>query len=137
MTETASSLRARLKERRAAAAWWGVLALLVQVLVPLGQAVPVIGADGVPRTLVLCSATAPGRTVPLPGSQPGPAPSDAAKSCAVCLAYGAGSATALPAMPVLPFPPAGAGACIDHPAADRAHARTQGLPQARAPPAIA
>lgn len=133
MTEAAEpTLRTRLEERRAAAAWWGVLALLVQVLVPLGQAVPVVGMDGLPRTLVLCSATGAG-SVPMPGS----VPSDAAKSCAVCLAYGAGSAVALPATPVLPFPPAGAGTCIDPTATDRAHAQTPGLPLARAPPVVA
>ncbi|MGC2856798.1 hypothetical protein ACM64Y_15100 [Novispirillum sp. DQ9] len=131
MTETAPSFRTRLRERRAAAAWWGVLALLVQVLVPLGQAVPVIGADGLPRMLVLCSAT-PARSVPLPGSLP----SDVAQSCAVCLAYGAGSAADLPATPALPFPPAGQGACIDLPTTAHASGLTPGLPQARAPPVI-
>ncbi|MFA7429660.1 MAG: DUF2946 family protein [Rhodospirillaceae bacterium] len=129
MTDTALPFRQRLKDRRAAAAWWGVLALLVQVLVPLGQVVPVLGADGLPRSLVLCSATG-ARSVPLPGA---PSP-EAAASCAVCLAYGSGSATLLPATPAAPFPPALAGTRIDQPVAVLAHGLMAGLPRARAPP---
>jgi hypothetical protein len=129
MTNAAPQIRQRLKDRRAAAAWWGVLALLVQVLVPLGQAVPVMGADGLPRTVVLCSA-AGARSVPLPGAPS----SEPAPSCAVCLAYGAGSATILPATPAVPFPPALAGTRIDQPVAALAHGLMPGLPRARSPP---
>lgn len=131
MTDATPSFRQRLKDRRAAAAWWGVLALLVQVLVPLGQAVPVMGADGLPRSLVLCSAMG-ARTVPLPGA---PSP-EATPSCAVCLAYGSGSATLLPATPAAPLPPAVAGTRIDQPVAALAHGLMSGLPRARSPPMV-
>lgn len=133
MTEAAPRVRHRMTDRRAAAAWWGVLALVVQILVPLGQAVPVVGADGLPRMLALCSATGP-RAVPLPGPAGQPSPSEAQSPCIVCLAYGVGAATLLPASAVPPFPPAGAGQRLDAPAATLAHGLTPGLPRARGPP---
>lgn len=136
MTLSAPTLRHRLNDRRAAMAWWGILALVVQVLVPLGQAVPVagaVGADGLPRSLVLCSADGL-RSVPLPGSG-APARPDAS-ACAVCLAYATGAATDIPNTPAQPFPPAAAGVRIDQPTVLLAQGLMPGLPRARAPPAI-
>ncbi len=133
MTRSAPTLRQRLNDRRAAMAWWGLLALLIQVMVPLGQAVPAVGADGLPRSLVLCSADGL-RSVPMPGSG-APARPDAS-SCAVCLAYAAGGATDIPNTPAQPFPPAAAGVRIDQPAILLAQGLTPGLPRARSPPAV-
>jgi len=118
-------------------AWWGILALLVQVLVPLGQAVPVAGADGLPRSLVLCSADGL-RSVPMPGSTV-PARPDApaaASGCSVCLAYATGATTDIPNTPVQPFPPAAAGVRIDQPTVLLAQGLRPGLPRARSPPAV-
>lgn len=136
MTPCAPTLRHRLNDRRAAVAWWGVLALLVQILVPLGQMVPAAvtgaGADGLPRTLVLCSADGL-RGVPLPGAPARPVDTSA---CVVCLAYATGAATDIPNTPVQPFPSAAAGVRIDQPAVLFAQGLTPGLPRARAPPAV-
>lgn len=128
-------LTQRLHDRRTIAGWWGVLALLLQILVPIGQAVPA-GAtvDGLPRTLVICSVLAGARTVPLPGSAT-PMPADTAgTTCAVCLAQGIGGACDLPPAVAWTFPPSGSGAVFDHSLISLAHGVPPGLPQARAPP---
>lgn len=120
---------------RVLAAWAGLWALLLQIMVPLGQAVPVVGADGLPRTLVICSATQP-RAIPGPAAE-APAPGAERAACAVCLAYAAGAGTDLPAAVVPPRPPA-TTAALTLPLADAVHGgMVPGLPRPRAPPALA
>ena len=138
--------RASFARRRFHAALAGLLALLFQVLVPLGQAIPVAsGSDGLPRTLVVCTANGGLRTVSLPSSQAGSSaqhgaltslPPQVAAACSVCLAYAAGGHLALPPLVVLPLPQ------DDHQASTLSQAlaftvqAVNPLPPARAPPAV-
>lgn len=143
--------RAPGSRRRFHAAMAGLLALLFQVLVPLGQAIPLAsGSDGLPRTLVVCTANGGLRTVPLPTAQT-PASSTAtngplanagpqsglsplAAACSVCLAYAAGGHLTLPPLVVLPLPQNGHQDTI-FPTALALTVDTFGrLPPARAPP---
>ena len=126
----------RLTPRRVLAAWTGLWALLLQIMIPVGQAVPVIGADGLPRTLIICSAMQP-RTIPGPGAET-PAPdSGRSSSCAVCLAFATGASTDLPAAVTLPLPPVATAALTPSSATAVHDGLIPGLPRPRAPPALA
>lgn len=116
------------------ASWLGVLALVLQTAIPLGQAIPVsTGFDGLPRTLVICSAQGT-RTIPLPHSGAADRQTAQTAACVVCLSHAAGAGLDLPATAALPFPPAGGSFVLPHGAAGRAPGIVPGLPQARAPP---
>ncbi|EKV31937.1 hypothetical protein C882_3001 [Caenispirillum salinarum AK4] len=65
--------------------------MLLQIVVPLGQAVPLpAGADGFPRTLLVCTAFGPRTMTPDQQDARGRAasPSGASQSCPVCTALG-------------------------------------------------
>ncbi|WP_404382835.1 DUF2946 family protein [Caenispirillum salinarum] len=73
------------------AVWLASVALLLQIVVPLGQAVPLpVGADGFPRSLVVCTAYGPRAMTPDQQDARGRAasPSGASHSCPVCTALG-------------------------------------------------
>lgn len=118
--------------RRVLAAWVGLWALLLQVMVPVGQAVPIRGADGLPRTLLICSALQP-RTVPGPGSQGSDQRSDP-RACAVCMAFATGASSDLPTTVALPPRPAPVTAAFARRPDSHAPGRLPGLPQPRGPP---
>jgi len=95
-TEAAVPLRMCGNSRRryrSLAAWLGVFALLVQGLMPMGQAVP-LAAVGDPAFLILCTGYG---TRALP-SEPGQsAPESRPWSCAVCQASAIGDSLVAPA----------------------------------------
>lgn len=119
--------------RRVLAAWTGVWALLIQIMVPVGQGVPVIGANGLPQTLVICSTLQP-RTIPGPGSQAPVQPDP--RSCAVCLAFAAGNGTDLPSAIAAPPPPALLTMAFDPRPHTVLPGRMPGLPLSRGPPSV-
>lgn len=119
--------------RHVLAAWAGVWALLLQIMVPLGQAIPATGADGLPRTLLICSATQP-RSVPGPGSQAPVVPK--AGACVVCAAHAAGDGAAAPSAVTLPSPPAVPMATLDPLPSALAGGVMPGLPRPRGPPRL-
>lgn len=135
------SLPRSLTRRRHHAAVAGLLALFLQVLVPLGQAVPAgTDAHGLPRSLVVCSANGGLRTISLPGATSptgntvttGMNPVMAA--CSVCLAYAAGGHLAPPPSVPLPLPQDGHGETILPSALTTASGPAVPLPQPRGPP---
>lgn len=118
------------------ASWLGMLALAFQTAIPLGQAIPVsTGADGLPRTLVICSAQGT-RVVPIAPTSDSRGAAEAA-SCVVCLSYAAGAGLDLPPAAALPVPPVGGGTLLTSLASMVAGHPSAGLPQARAPPVLA
>lgn len=68
----------------------GLWALLLQVMVPVGQALPgAASANGMPQSLVICSALSGLRVVP--SSEAAPTHSKTSTvACAVCMAMSAG-----------------------------------------------
>lgn len=123
---------------RGAAARFGLWALFLQILLPLGQGVPLPATgDGLPRHLVICSANGGLRTVPLPGTPASQNSTSAQNGCAVCLAYAAGGHLTLPPPLPEPLPRLAALARIDQTAFDLARHQSLELPQARGPPALA
>ncbi len=136
---TARRSPSRLTPHRVLVAWTGLWALLLQILVPVAMAIPVApGPDGLPRTLIICSAMQPPRTVPVPGSEtPAPDSGRSTTTCAVCMAFATGSTTDLPATVELPTPLA-ARVDLTPSFATAVHdGQITGLPRARAPPVVA
>lgn len=140
-------LPSSLTRRRHHAAVAGLLALFLQVLVPLGQAVPMgTDAHGLPRSLVVCSANGGLRTVPLPAAVSTSTGSSAASNgfasgvnpvsaaCSVCLAYAAGGHLTLPPSVPLPLPRDMPTETILPTALALTVGAVDGLPQPRAPP---
>jgi hypothetical protein len=119
------------------AARLGLWALFLQILLPLGQGIPLpSSADGLPRQLVICSANGGLRTVPLPGADTAAKHSSSAQSaCAVCLSYAAGGHLTLPSAAPQALPWLHALSTIDQTSVSIAGHSLLGLPQARAPPA--
>jgi hypothetical protein len=126
------------RQVRRFAARLGLWALFLQILLPLGQGIPLPGgsADGLPRQLVICSANGGLRTVPLPGAAANQSTSSAQSACAVCLAYAAGGHLTLPPLALEPLPRLLTLVRIDHSAVDLTWQSASGLPQARAPPVL-
>jgi len=86
--------------RRALGAWLGVIALLLQGLMPVGQAVPFAGA-GDRAFLVLCTGHG---TRTLPVEPDGSGPENRPWSCPVCQANALGDSLVAPASVVVPAP---------------------------------
>jgi hypothetical protein len=129
------SARRRTLWAQGVAARFGLWALFLQILLPLGQGVPLpVSGDGLPRHLVVCAANGGLRTIPLPGAPASQSSSAAQNGCAVCLAYAAGGHLTLPPPMPEPLPRLAALARIDQTAFDLAQHQSVGLPQARAPP---
>lgn len=118
--------------------WLGMVALWLQVVVPLGQAVPLPAtADGLARSLVICTAFGPRTMTPDRQEAPGrtASPSGAAHACPVCTALGC-QGLAAPAMAV-PLPAGPALRIATGPVSDTVSDRRPLVRHARGPPAAA
>lgn len=117
---------------RPAGVWLGVLALVIQTLVPLGLAVPAFGsAAGEGAALVVCQAYG---TKAVPADVADSTEEDASARCSVCLSYSLGRGAAM-ASPVVVTPPGARALRVGGPPA-RAHPGdlVPAAASARAPP---
>lgn len=118
-------------------AWLASVALLLQIVVPLGQAVPLpAGTDGLSRTLVVCTAYGPRTMTPDRQEAPGrtASPSGAAHQCPVCTALGFCGLASAVAVPL----PAGLALPVRAETASHAFADRRPLARrARGPPLVA
>jgi hypothetical protein len=118
----------------------GVWAVLLQIMVPLGQAVPAPpGVAGPPRTLVVCSALQR-RVIPGPGSLPDASAGgqrQAGSVCPVCAAYAAAASMLPPTVMAAPRPAVDEQTPAAGPRRSLVTGIRLGLPQPRGPPAIA
>jgi hypothetical protein len=111
------------------------VALMLQIVVPLGQAVPLpAGSDGFSRTLVVCTAYGPRTMTPDQQDTRGRAasPSGASLSCPVCTALGHCGFTVPTA--TAPLPVAAPLLTVAEPSSSSPAGRRPWGPLARGPP---
>lgn len=124
--------RSGLTGRRRIAAWMAFIALSLQALMPLGQAIPYSGAGGVNGYLIICTALGI-KQIPNPDAPPKP---DERPTCPVCFSFATGHSMMSVASTVIVPPSLPARIAAIRPVYQLPAGRAHLAPSSRDPPIV-